>query len=659
MQGAAGEPDRYRWIFDNSAVSLWEQDISAVRPRIRELKQSGVTALDEHLRAHPLFVEEVIRSIRVVDVNYATLDLFEAGDKGQLLGPLDLTLDPVNALPAFRELILAIDEGRGTTETASTARTLGGRRLDVLIRRTIPPADSPRQLMLVSVIDVTERRYMERKLEEEMGLLRSLLNSNPDQLLIKDREGRIVMANASFAAVMGVADPAEVVGKTDEDLYPPEVAAQHRRDNELVMESRQALLNREEEERGPAGEERGPAGEARWLLVSRLPVMGGDGGVIGIICIGRDITERRRMEERNAQLATLVESVNDAIMGTDADGVVTSWNRGAERLYGYPADQVIGRPLAQLLPAELLATMREIRESVHAGRSVENLEASLKLRGGRSLSVALSSTPVRDARGRIIGAATISRDVTAQKALQAQVIRAQRLESLATLAGGIAHQFNNINAVVKGYLEILLSDDGLTEGARTYAREMMESVRKAVEITDRLQGLTRSSPSSAARVRLGDQVRSFLPVLAREAESQGASLGADLAENPLVTASATLLHFVVTSMLTNALHAVLDRPVREVSMRTGRQGRFGVLEVSDTGCGIPADDLPRIFTPFFTTKGEWAASGSAQARVKGVGLSLAVCQSTVAEHGGWIEVESEPGAGSRFRVYLPAEDAPA
>jgi signal transduction histidine kinase len=111
--------------------------------------------------------------------------------------------------------------------------------------------------------------------------------------------------------------------------------------------------------------------------------------------------------------------------------------------------------------------------------------------------------------------------------------------------------------------------------------------------------------------------------------------------------------FILTSLIDNSLDAMLDRPVQMLTIRTGGAPKFAFLEVRDTGCGIPREDIPRLFTPFFTTKGEWAASGSCQAKVKGEGLSLSVCRSTVSESGGRIEVDSEPGVGTTFRVWLP------
>jgi two-component system, cell cycle sensor histidine kinase and response regulator CckA len=648
-EGHAPRIDRYKWIFQHSAVSLWEQDISELRQKLKALRASGVEHLAEYLDAHPEFVEEAIHSIKVVDVNDATLELFEAESKEPLQGPLSTTLDPA-ATPSFKELILAIDQGREVLEVTSQARTMRGRRLDLIIRRYIPTEDSPYPYVLVNVIDISERKYLERKVEEEASLLFTFLDNNPDLFYVKDRNGRFIMANKAFVSFIGAADAGGIIGKTDEDLFPADVAERHREIDARIVGTGQPLVNLEEQLRSAAGE------ECR-LLVTKLPITGSDGGVIGIAGIGRDITLRRQVEERNIRLATLVESVSDAIVSMDSDGVVTSWNRGAEKVFGYTAGEVVGGPLASLVPPGVLKTITEVRERIYRGESVENLELELLTKDGKTVPLSMTASPIRDSSGKIVGTATVSRDVSARKALLAQIIRAQRLESLGTLAAGIAHQFNNINAVVKGYLDLLLLGGELSTSARTYAQEMLAGVQRAVAITERLQGLTRAAPSSTESVALGDLVRSVLPLVERQLEADGATLVTDLRENPAVKGTPTLLNFIVTSLLTNSLHALIDRPEKRVTVRTRTVSGYAMLEVTDTGCGISDEDLPRIFTPFFTTKGEWATPPSPQMKVKGVGLSLAVCQSTVAEYGGWIEVESTPDVGSTFRVHMPLQSS--
>jgi len=232
-------------------------------------------------------------------------------------------------------------------------------------------------------------------------------------------------------------------------------------------------------------------------------------------------------------------------------------------------------------------------------------------------------------------------------------MRVQKLESLSTLAGGIAHQFNNINTVVKGYLDLLVAENALPVKAKTYLHAALQAVQREVEITDRLLVLTGSSQTRREKIRLDEAVRSRMPQYEKQCEIEGVSARLDLLETVPIDAVPSHLDFLLKSFLTNALHSLIERPLRVVTVRTGSVSGFVFLEVSDTGCGIAPENLGRIFTPFFTTKGEFASAGSAQVKVRGVGLSLAVCQAIVSEFGGRIDVESQPGTGSTFRVRFP------
>ena len=251
--------------------------------------------------------------------------------------------------------------------------------------------------------------------------------------------------------------------------------------------------------------------------------------------------------------------------------------------------------------------------------------------------------------------ASTARDITAAKAVRAQLQRAQRLESLSILAKGIAHQFNNLNTIIKGYLGLLEGLEGLPQQGAKYVRESQKAVQRAVDITDRLHGLTGSSQPLGQQLHLELLVQSLLPLFEKRFTEQRVEVRCQLEQTPPLEADPSRFSFVVTSLLSNALHALIDRATRFIVLRTGVQEGRVFLEVSDSGCGIPAENLPRLFTPFFTTKGEFADPGSSQAGVKGVGLSLAICQSIVSEYGGSIEVARGPEAGTSFRVALPAQ----
>jgi C4-dicarboxylate-specific signal transduction histidine kinase len=263
-----------------------------------------------------------------------------------------------------------------------------------------------------------------------------------------------------------------------------------------------------------------------------------------------------------------------------------------------------------MIPPELSDEFLRIIDKLNYGERLEHYETLRKRKDGKIISISITCSPIKNAEGKITGIAMIGRDITEQKIVQAQLLRAQRLESLGMLASGIAHQFNNINTAVMGYLDIILRAGDLQGPRETYVREAQKGVQWAVDITERLLGFTGTAEPSMKSVRLDDLARSLLPLFEKLFEAENASLRLELSEMPPVKADPSQLEFLLTSLLANALHSLTDQPSRFVTVRTGSEEGFAFLEVIDTGCGIPPENLPRLFTPFFSTKGEWASAGS-------------------------------------------------
>ncbi|MGA2378713.1 MAG: PAS domain S-box protein [Spirochaetia bacterium] len=896
--------EKYRSIFEHSAVSLWEEDISRLRSKLHQMKTGGSFSLRAHLAAHPEFVQEAVGLIEVTDVNQASLRLFEADRKEQLLGPLNVVLDAVSRA-ALGETILAIDEGRSDVEAESTAVTLNGKKLSLIVRSHIPLADAAYPRMLVSLvditarkeaeererrssnilnsmigsapdaifvkdrslrtvlcnaahsrsigkepkdtygktdiengwsaevvkgnpekgiegwekddlaalsgatvqvsgtplnvnneiryldvvkmplrdqdgavigvigigidvterrrveadlrrakefaenlintanvivlgldlegrvtlfnraaemitgysreelvnrswfetvvpkerfpevwtkfekltreeetgnfenpiltksgeeryvswqnsqiqenghvtgtlsfgIDITDRRRMEGELAWERRLFSMLMDNLPDQIYFKDRMSRFIRASRSHALVLGLADPSQETGKTDADYFAADHARKAREDELCIMRTGESLIDIEERLTYPDRPD-------TWVLTTKMPLREPAGNIVGTFGISHDITARKQLEAKNQQLATLVESADDAIVGLDLERRITVWSKGAERLYGYSAAEMIGAPTASLIPSALEDEARLIREKIMRGEQITHFETTRLRKDGSKIIVSLTLSAIRDAQGRIVGMASVARDVTEQKAVQAQLNRAQRLESLATLARGVAHQFNNINTVIRGYLDMMKSEKRLPARIASYVEAACSGVQKAVDITDRLLALTEPGGSSNT-LRLDVLARGVLALHEKRIEEEKVQLVRGLAETAPIAGDESRLRFVLSSLIGNALDSLLDRPVRMVRVRTGNTKDSVFFEVEDSGCGIPEEDMPRIFSPFFSAKGEWAPTGSPQARLKGVGLSLAISSTTVSEFGGRIDVQSTKGGGSTFRVVMP------
>ena len=543
---------------------------------------------------------------------------------------------------------LKLDPGWHRVETRYSHRGGGVVVAQLMVRAYIPPGASDPELEGF-VEDITERRRAEQGLSRERTFLTALMDNIPDSIYFKDRQSRFLLNNRAHAQALGAGSPSEMLGKTDFDYFGPEHAQKAFDDEQRIVRTGQPLIDDLEEETWPDRPQ-------TYVSSTKMPLRDEKGEIIGTFGVSRDMTERRQIEQKNLRLAAMIESSNDAIIGVGLDDTVMSWNKGAEKIFGYTAEEMIGRPITTLLSPDIQD--EEPGEKLAREGHVQQFESTATRKDGKVVFVSTSFSPFRDSNGSIIGITSICRDVTAQRALQVQVIRSQRLESLGTLAAGVAHQFNNINAAIKGYLDILAQNTTLPAPAPSYVKEALKGVQRAVEITERLQGLTSAAATAPESLRLEEVVPTLVSLFDEKFHEGGISIQIEFQETLPVRVGRAMVSFVVTSLVTNSIHALIDCSSRLITIRTRRAPGFSSLEVRDTGCGILPENLPRIFTPFFTTKGEWAEPKSPQSRVKGVGLSLAVCQSSVAESGGWIEVESGLGQGSTFRVFLPAA-APA
>jgi signal transduction histidine kinase len=343
---------------------------------------------------------------------------------------------------------------------------------------------------------------------------------------------------------------------------------------------------------------------------------------------------------RTRALFGVVEHADVAVIGLDARGCVLCWNRCAERLYDGMRWQALGQPLLDFVPLDAREETRSALAGVLAGAG---MPARLPL------PVLMTAHPVRDEAGGIVGAILIGSGPRA---------REQSFQGLETFVAGIAHQFNNINSSVQGLLELVLMESGTSDCTRDHVAAALASLHRASEITRRLLLVGTRIPPPTEGLRLDRILALLMPFMVKDLEDRGIEVSLDLGESPPVLASPLHINLLLTELVENAAHATLGCGEHRVTVKCGVRGKIAFFEVGDTGCGIAPGDLPRLFSPFFTTKGEFATPGSPQSAVRGVGLGLSLCQRIVNDLGGRIEVESSPGLGARFRVsFQPASTA--
>jgi PAS domain S-box-containing protein len=375
-----------------------------------------------------------------------------------------------------------------------------------------------------------------------------------------------------------------------------------------------------------------------------------------------DISDRMLAFETQRRLATLVEASQEAILSVTPSGIVESWNKGAAHIFGYRAEEIVGKSVLLLTPPDRMDEARALFERCARGAGVSGLETVRRTKSGKDIEVSLSISRILDAAGELIGMSALLQDITERKRLRAQLALADRTASLGTLAAGVAHEVNNPIAYVAANLtRIVAGLEWLRSGAlpplpqelvatvaslSQAALDAKDGASRIAQIIRDLQILSRGDEGTRRPVDL----RSIVAIAVKMAGVQAhgrARIVKELGEVPLVEANEALLVQVFINLVVNAAHAIpegaSERHAIRVITRIDEAGQ-AVAEVRDTGAGIPPDIRERIFEPFFTTKPVGV----------GTGIGLAICRAIVSSHGGEISVESEVGRGSVFRVTLPS-----
>jgi two-component system cell cycle sensor histidine kinase/response regulator CckA len=364
----------------------------------------------------------------------------------------------------------------------------------------------------------------------------------------------------------------------------------------------------------------------------------------------RDITDRRQIEEElrrahaelsrrtaqeigayRGQLASIVDSSEDAIIGKDLSGVITAWNKGAERIYGYTGNEIVGKNISVLAPPDRPDEIPHILEMIRRGETVEHFESMRVTKDGRRLNVSISVSPIRDANGRVTGASAIARDITAQKRAEEHLRQVQKMEAIGRLAGGIAHDFNNILGIINACTELLRTRIEPGSAQEQYLANMRQAVERGALLTRQLLAFSRKSTVQPQVLdlnqRLKEVSRMLKPLMGDDVEI----VIAPRSESVIVEIDPGQLDQIVLNLAVNSRDAMPHggRFILETAMVQADNvftqlhspmgaGNYVMLVVSDNGCGMDQDTVSQIFEPFFTTKELGKGTGLGLATVYGI-----------------------------------------
>jgi two-component system, cell cycle sensor histidine kinase and response regulator CckA len=538
-----------------------------------------------------------------------------------------------------------------------------------LLISKIPLKDNDGKIIGVVGInrDITDLKRIEEMLEKERTLLLTLIESIPDEVCLKDLGHRYIMANAAAIKAFGAESLDALIGKTDRDFVHSSYVDLHFDEEDAILASGEPMLNREQLKLNP------DTGEIeKCVLTTKVPVRDQSGKTIGILVVNRNITDRKRAEEglrgSEEKFRSLFEESKDCIFISTADWKLLDINAAGIEMFGYGSkEEVLSLDLNTQVWDDRQQRGELFRRIAELG-FVKDFEATMKRKDGQKLSVLETAVAVSDKQGNVIMYRGTIRDVTKQKLLERQVGQAQKMESLGLLAGGIAHDFNNILGIILGHTAVVERAGDNPELLKDSIHEITTAVQRGASLVRQILTFARKSDAADEPIRVNATIRE-LGKMIDDTFPKTINLSLHLDKTiPIIMMDQTQLHQALLNLCVNARDAITDTATGnlgrgEIRINTSVVGNkemrkkfseasapeYVCIAVSDSGKGMDEETKQKIYEPFFTTK----------ERGKGTGLGLSVVYGIIKSHHGHIEVESEIGQGTTFRLYLPVTEAVA
>jgi PAS domain S-box-containing protein len=497
--------------------------------------------------------------------------------------------------------------------------------------------------------DITERKLAEIGLRE----MSSALSNAVEGISQLDCQGRYLMVNQAYASAVGY-QPEEMVGMEWQRTVHPE-------DIEMMMAAYQQMLSAGKVETEARGIRKD--GSIFYKQLNMIAIYNDRGQSSGHYCFMKDISDRKRAEQKIREQAALLDIASDAIFVRDLEHQILFWNSGAEQLYGWTTAEVIDKKANELLCQKIRPEMEQIFKTVlESGFWQGELQKVTK--SGKEVIVNSRMTLVRDEAGNPKSILTVDTDITEKKQLEKQFYQAQRLESLGTLASGIAHDLNNILTPILAVAQLLpIKLPNLERQNRRLLEILTDNAKRGAELVKQILSFARGEEEEKVLLQPKYAIEeteriikvTFPKLIAIHTNIPKQNLGT-------ISANPTQIAQVLMNLCVNARDAMPNGGTLTIAVENfsvdenyarmnlaAKVGNYVAITVSDTGCGIPEAIKERIFDPFFTTKEVG----------KGTGLGLATAIGIVKKHGGFVNVKSEVGKGSQFQVCLPASDTAA
>ncbi|MBD2445663.1 PAS domain S-box protein [Nostoc sp. FACHB-152] len=613
-------------------------------------RESQLQALFDHTLDAIAIVDD---EGRYVEVNPAACDLFglsrEELLRSQIADFAEPGFDVAQAWQHFKQQgqmqgefsVYRPDGEIRETEFSAVANFIPHRHLSIL--RDI----SERQAAL------RERKQAEISLRESEQKLQAIINNCAVAIYMIDPQNRHLLVNRLYAELLSTT-PENLKGKSIYEFWPADTADRFAANNQQVLTSNQLI---QLEEVVPQAD-----GVHTYITV-KFPVCNALGQPYAVGGISTDITKYKQAQQQILKQAALIDIASDAIFVCDLENGILFWNKGAERLYGWTVEESLGKKAHELFYKESLSQLEAgLKATIEHGSWQGELEQITKT--GRKIIVASRWTLVCDESGKPQSILVVNTDITEKKQLEQQFYRAQRLESMGTLASGIAHDLNNVFAPIIMIAQLLPSKCKNVD-ARTQElfKTLETSSKRGSDLVKQILTFARGTEGKRILLQPGHLLKELTKVI-KQTFPKSIEIVTDIPTNTLwmVKADPTQLDQVFMNLAVNARDAmpnggkltitaensIIDETYARMHLET-KVGCYVVVTVTDTGTGIPPELLERIFDPFFTTKEVG----------KGTGLGLSTVLGIVKNHDGFVKVSSQVGQGTKFQVFLPRGEGTA
>jgi two-component system CheB/CheR fusion protein len=595
-----------------------------------------------------LMLDGQLRIRRFTPAAEKLLNLIPA-DIGRYVGDLKFNLD----CPDLERLIMeAID----TVSVKEVETPDGAGRWYSLRVRPYKTLENKIEGAVVVLVDIDALKKTEREIRSARDYAEAVLRTTRDPLIVLSADLTVESASEAFYKTFNV-NPAETEGQLIYDL------GNHQWDIPQLRQVLEEIIPRDSVFNDFEVTHKFPSLGERVMLLNARRLDNLEGGPERILLGVEDVTERKEAEVARARLAAVVDSSNDAIYAVDLNGVITTWNQGAERLYGYTAQEAVGQSIAALIPPERSDEEERIMEQMRRGERIESFETVRRRKDGSNVAISLTTSPIKNERGEVIGASKIARDITGRKRAEEAIRAALEQESAARAEAELANRLKDeflatvshelrspLNSIL-GWTR-MLSDKRLDEEKSAHALEVIHRSARAQnqligDLLDVSRIITGKSRLEMSMVELSPIIEAAMDVMRPSADAKQIRLV--LALDPgagLVLGDADRLQQVVWNLLSNAVKFTPEEG--EITIRLERKGAHVRLTVSDTGEGIEPEFLPFVFDRFRQFEGRPARTHG------GLGLGLAIVRHLVEAHGGTVSAASRgSGQGATFTVTLP------